>query len=193
MTKPMMFRLAPAMLAATLGFPAIAAAQAVTPSAPTMTPPSREAPDATPAPAPQSPASRSPASRAPASHTPHAAAQRAPDKQADRVEARIADLRTKLKITPAQTPQWDAFANVMRENARGMDSAFESRSSGRPKMNAVENMQSYSTLADQHAQDLRKLTPAFADLYNIMSEEQKRNADEVFRSSGVAGGPRRGR
>jgi hypothetical protein len=193
MTKPMMFRLAPAMLAATLGFPAIAAAQAVTPSAPTMTPPSREAPDATPAPAPQSPASRSPASRAPASHTPHAAAQRAPDKQADRVEARIADLRTKLKITPAQAPQWDAFANVMRENARGMDSAFESRSSGRPKMNAVENMQSYSTLADQHAQDLRKLTPAFADLYNVMSEEQKRNADEVFRSSGVAGGPRRGR
>jgi protein CpxP len=193
MTKPMMFRLAPAMLVATLGFPAIAAAQAVTPSTPTMTPPSREAPDGpvptapnvTPAPAPRSPASRAPAS--------HAAAQRAPAKQADRVEARIAELRTKLKITPAQSLQWDAFANVMRDNARGMDSAFESRSSGRPKMNAVENMQSYSTLADQHAQDLRKLTPAFADLYNVMSDEQKRNADEVFRSSGVAGGPRRGR
>ncbi len=108
-------------------------------------------------------------------------------------EARITELHAKLKITPAQTPQWDAYAAVMRDNARGMGTAFETRGTGRPKMNAVENMQSYAALAEQHAQDLRRLAPAFAGVYNVMSDDQKRNADEVFRDQRLNGGSRRNR
>ena len=39
---------------------------------------------------------------------------------ADHVEGRIAVLKAELKITEAQLPQWNAFADALRENARRM-------------------------------------------------------------------------
>lgn len=183
MTKHRMFLLAPAMIAAALAFPDIATAQAVMPGTPTMTPPAREA---VPGPVPAVPNATAPAPARRAVQP----ARAAPAKPTDRVEARITELHAKLKITPAQTPQWDAFAAVMRDNARDMHTAFETRTTGRTKMNAVENMQSYAVLAEQHAQDLRRLAPAFAGVYNVMSDDQKRNADEVFRAQRADVGPR---
>src|SRR4051812_13622448 len=57
------------------------------------------------------------------------APQRAPAKPAETapaqgggIDAQIADLQKKLRITPAQQPQFDAFAQVMRQNAKQMDS-----------------------------------------------------------------------
>lgn len=46
-----------------------------------------------------------------------------------RVEGRIAFLRTELQITEAQTPAWNAFADVLRAQARGME-AMRSRMMG---------------------------------------------------------------
>ena len=45
----------------------------------------------------------------------------------ERVEARIKELHAQLRITPAEEPQWNEFAQVMRENARDMDQAFMQR------------------------------------------------------------------
>src|SRR5690606_27478455 len=39
----------------------------------------------------------------------------------ERVEARLAYMKTALKITEAQQPQWDAFAGVMRKQAKEAD------------------------------------------------------------------------
>ena len=39
---------------------------------------------------------------------------------ADHVEGRIAFLKAELNITEAQTTQWNAFADALRENARRM-------------------------------------------------------------------------
>ena len=41
-----------------------------------------------------------------------------------RVEEHIKELRAQLQITPAEQPQWEQFANVMRENARAHGSAI---------------------------------------------------------------------
>jgi protein CpxP len=186
MTQFRIFRAAPALLAATLAFaPTLAGAQAVTPSTP-LTQPSREAPGA---PAPVATTAPTPN---PAPAAKHAAARKPAMKPTERVEERINDLHAKLKITPAQAPQWNAFAEVMRANAQGMETAYEARTTGRQKMTAVENMQSYATIADQHAADLRKLAPAFAEVYRVMSDDQKRNADTVFRAP-ESGGTRRSR
>ena len=38
-----------------------------------------------------------------------------------RTEQRLADLHSKLQITPAQEPQWQKFAQAMRDNGRKMD------------------------------------------------------------------------
>ena len=34
------------------------------------------------------------------------------------VESRIADLHSRLHITPEQSQQWDPFAQMMRDNAK---------------------------------------------------------------------------
>src|ERR1700722_20305762 len=97
------------------------------------------------------------------------------------VAQRITDLHTSLKITPAQQPQWDQFAAVMRDNARVMDSNFKARIKAMPSMTAPENMQSYAQLAANHAQDVQKLVSVFQALYDTMSDSQKQTADEIFR------------
>src|SRR3954467_14413437 len=42
-----------------------------------------------------------------------------------RVEARLAYARTALKITDAQQPQWENFANVLRKQARERDQRMQ--------------------------------------------------------------------
>src|ERR1700756_3235145 len=101
----------------------------------------------------------------------------------ERVEHRINELHAQLRITPAEEPQWNEFAQVMRENARDMDEAFIQRAQQYPTMNAVQNMQSYEQISEQHAQRLQKLVPAFQKLYDAMPDQQKRLADQVFRAN----------
>ena len=107
-----------------------------------------------------------------------------PGKNAEeRVERRIKELHSQLQITPAEEPQWNEFAQVMRENARDMDQAFMHRAQQFPRMNAVQNMQSYEQLSREHAQRVEKLVPAFQKLYDAMPDRQKRLADQVFRAN----------
>lgn len=107
-----------------------------------------------------------------------------PGKNAEeRVENRIRELHAQLRITSAEEPQWNQFAEVMRDNARSMDQAFKERAQSFESMNAVQNMQSYEKLAQAHAQDLEKLVPAFQNLYDAMPDQQKQLADQVFRTN----------
>jgi periplasmic protein CpxP/Spy len=101
----------------------------------------------------------------------------------ERVERRIKELHTQLRITPAEEPQWNQFAQVMRENARDMDQAFMQRAQQYPAMNAVQNMQSFEQIAEDHARRVEKLVPAFQSLYDAMPDQQKRLADQVFRAN----------
>jgi CBS-domain-containing membrane protein len=99
----------------------------------------------------------------------------------DRVEQRIKELHERLQITPQQESQWKAFAGVMRANAQHMDQLLSDRIKNRQNMNAVENMRSYTAMADAHAQDMQQLQTAFEALYNSFSDSQKKLADEAFR------------
>jgi hypothetical protein len=133
--------------------------------------------------------SQSPATQAATPPPPAAAASPmadhpVPGKNAEeRVEARIKELHAQLHITPAEEPLWNEFAQAMRENAREMDQVFMQRAQQFPTMNAVQNMQSYEQIAEEHAQAVQKLVPAFQKLYDAMPDQQKRLADQVFRAN----------
>ena len=108
----------------------------------------------------------------------------APGKTAQqRVEQRIRELQAQLQITPAEEAQWNLFATTMRENAAQMDRALTQRGRQYASMNALQNLQSYAELAQDHAQQLQKLAAAFGNLYDAMPEQQKRMADEAFREN----------
>src|ERR1700692_1364908 len=98
-----------------------------------------------------------------------------PPSPAERVEQHISEMHAQLHITPAQQVQWDQFAQVMRGNAAAMDQMVGQRGAIVASMTAPENMQSYAQIAQQHAQNMQKLSAAFQTLYSSLSDEQKKN------------------
>ena len=106
------------------------------------------------------------------------------------IERRISELHSKLKVTPSEEGQFSAFADVMRENARHLDGLAGQHAQAVSSGSAVDQMKSYATLAQAHAEDVQRLVPAFSNLYDVLTPEQKKAADQSFKSFGQ--GPKRG-
>jgi len=137
------------------------------------------APAASGTPAKTAPAvSGTPAKAAP---TDSGAPPRVRRSQVQRTEARIADLQKALKITPDQQGVWNALVQVMKDNAKEMDELRKARTKSRRDMNAVEDLQNYCQVTETHLAGMKKMLPAFEALYNSMSDEQKKNADALFK------------
>ncbi|WP_254916137.1 Spy/CpxP family protein refolding chaperone [Pandoraea sp. PE-S2T-3] len=100
------------------------------------------------------------------------------------VETRISSLHTRLQITSAQESLWLPVAQIMRDNANTMQTLLHARNDGASHMSATDDLHSYGQIAEAHADGIKKLTPAFESLYNSMSDVQKHNADQIFRSEG---------
>ena len=100
---------------------------------------------------------------------------------AEAVNHRIADLHRRLHITADEETQWNAVVQVMRDDANAVEAAGKARQEKIATMSALDNLRSFQQLAQTHADGLNKLAEAFAPLYAAMSDEQKKNADAVFR------------
>lgn len=98
------------------------------------------------------------------------------------MERRIDELHARLAIKRHQEPQWHAFARVMRENAREMDRVYRERAEHLPRMNALQDLESYARLERIRSHDVQRLVPAFSRLYAVLSPHQKHEADEMFRT-----------
>jgi hypothetical protein len=151
----------------------------------TLLVPAAQAADTTPASPPAT--SPAPASPAPAKQPANPASTASADTAAAaRVEARIKQLHGELKIAQAEEAQWKDFTDVMRSNAREMGQAAQQIGQQADSMTALQSMQSYEQLTEANLQRLQKLLPAFAALYNAMSADQKKVADQVFRVNGAS-------
>jgi hypothetical protein len=126
------------------------------------------------------------ASKAASQATAQAAAGKARHEQ--RVEDRIKYLHTQLKITSAQETQWNAFADVMRNNGETMGKLFEQRHAS-ANASALDDMKQYAEITQAHADGTKKLVDAFEPLYNSFSPEQKKLADDTFRRQPAEGRP----
>lgn len=99
---------------------------------------------------------------------------------ADHVEARIKYLHSSLNITPEQETLWNNVAQVMLDNAKTMEELIKVRAEAKATVTPVDDLKSYSAIADGHADGLRKFIPAFEALYASMSEDQQKNAHKLF-------------
>ena len=128
-----------------------------------------------------------------------AQAQRA--ERPSRIEGRLAFLRTELKITDAQTAQWNAVAEVIRQQERTardeMRQMREAREQNRDRqVSAVERLEQRERFSAQRAERTKQLLAAVRPLYQTLSDEQKKTADELFARQGGHGrhgGHHRGR
>jgi protein CpxP len=100
----------------------------------------------------------------------------------DRVSKRITQLHAALHITAEQETLWQQFADVMRDNARKMDQDYKDRAARFANLSALENLQSYAQIAQEHADDTQRLVAAFQPLYTAMPDAQKKIADQAFRN-----------
>ncbi len=93
----------------------------------------------------------------------------------------ITHLHQELKITPAQESLFQKVADVMRENAETMGSMAKQRADAAKTATAVDDLKSYAAISDAHADGTKKMITAFQPLYDSMSEDQKKTADQEFR------------
>jgi hypothetical protein len=98
------------------------------------------------------------------------------------IEQQINDLRRRLNITQAQQAQFDAFAQAMRQNSQTMDGLAQQEQQ-KPSRTAVEDLQSTIKLSEAEVEGLKRLLPPLQALYDSLSDQQKRTADQVLANS----------
>ena len=96
------------------------------------------------------------------------------------VDKHIKELYAKLKITSAEESQWNDVAKTMRDNAKDLDRAIDKRDGNVASATAIDDLNAYADIAQAHASGVKKLASVFSALYSAMSDDQKKEADEVF-------------
>jgi protein CpxP len=103
------------------------------------------------------------------------------------VEHHITDLHAKLRITAAEESQWKEVADTMRDNAKTMDKAIDKHDASLASATAIDELNAYADTAQAHATGVKKLAKSFSGLYSMMSDDQKKEADEIFSHRGHEG------
>jgi protein CpxP len=136
------------------------------------------------------PPATAPAATAPAGDVPAAKAH-SPKARATPVDVpvnqRITQMRQELKITAAQQPDWDAFAQVMRDNVTSVEKSYKQRRASVATMSAPDNMRNFAQIEQGRAENIQKLAVSFQTLYDGMSDDQKKTADVMFSHYGDRG------
>jgi hypothetical protein len=105
---------------------------------------------------------------------------------ADHIDGRIAYLKAELKITEAQAPQWNAFADALRSSAA---QARHLRAAARGRMMPSGDLPARLASQEQSLRDrldlLHQEGPPLLALYVALSDEQKRTADQLLAAGGM--------
>jgi hypothetical protein len=96
------------------------------------------------------------------------------------VEGRIASLKTELKITDAQTPAWNRFAEALRATAGSMNAMYEQMMQSGATATLSARLERRETMLSTHLNRVKALKEALGPLYASFSEEQKKIADSMM-------------
>lgn len=106
----------------------------------------------------------------------------------EHIDGQLAYLKTELKITPEQTVQWNVFADVFRtdkeKNARLCKSTENDQT--RSKMRSASLPDAIEMMAVRLTARLkssRAMEAAIRPLYEVLSPEQKKTADEIMKGA----------
>ena len=96
---------------------------------------------------------------------------------------RVAALKTALKITEAQMPAWNKFAESLVASAKSMEEAMERMHKQMMQSGAAvslpEKLEHHAKMAAGHLASLQAIKAALDPLYASFSDEQKKLADGV--------------
>jgi hypothetical protein len=107
----------------------------------------------------------------------------------ERIEGRLAFLKTELQITDAQAPQWNAVADLLRERAKAAQTrraahrerhhqhAAGQKREPRP---LTERLGRVEKMMEQRLVEMRRFKATVEPLYAVMSESQRKTADQLL-------------
>ena len=106
------------------------------------------------------------------------------DQMLDRVDGRLAFLKTELKITEEQMPSWDELAGVIRStaeshNALMQDMLKEFQDGEFVKKPLPERLAYQQSHLEARLEQVKTVRAAVEKLYAKLSDEQKQAADEI--------------
>ncbi|GAB4358465.1 MAG: hypothetical protein Kow0026_19450 [Oricola sp.] len=122
-----------------------------------------------------------------------------PDAMLDRIDGRLAFLKTELKITEAQSAAWDEMAETIKTTAEAHNALMQSmmeqmRNGDYDKMPLPERLDLRASHMEAQLDQLKALKASVDKLYAVLDEEQKKAADEiVLPTMGMGAGPMGGR
>ena len=99
---------------------------------------------------------------------------------ADRVEGRIAFLRTELKITDAQQKPWNDFAQSLRANARNLGDMRSMMAPNAATQTLAQRLDQQEKWYVARLEGIRALERTTSELYGALSDEQKKTADQIL-------------
>ena len=105
---------------------------------------------------------------------------------ADHVEGRIAFIKAELNITEAQMPQWNAFADALRKNARRMGGMPAMMMQGGmmgqdgASVSAPDQLDRMEKMMMAMLETIKATRAALAPLYAVLTDEQKKVADQLI-------------
>jgi hypothetical protein len=110
---------------------------------------------------------------------------RGSDSMLERIEGRLAFMRAELK---AQVPAWNQLADIIRAAAKQLNERMNSVFFGEPKTlpERVELQEQFMTL---RLEETKSIKAALKSLYDVLSHEQKKEADEMVIPMIGIGGP----
>ena len=101
---------------------------------------------------------------------------------AEHIEGRLAFLKTELKITGAQLPLWNAFAQAMRDNATAMQAMPHTMMGKNKAATLPDKLAARETMLAARLEVVSKLKAGADSLYMALDTDQKKTAHEIMLS-----------
>ncbi len=96
------------------------------------------------------------------------------------VDGRLAYLKGELGITDAQTKAWDAYAAAVKTRTELMQGMHATMVETMQKGTATERMDARIAGMEAMLDSLKALKPATEGLYSVLTDEQKKVADDLI-------------
>lgn len=100
----------------------------------------------------------------------------------EHVEGRIAFLKAEFGITEAQLPKWTAYADALRATAKTMRGAMMNGMGGGKPMAMPARMDAMVAMMTARLETLKSTTAAAKALYAVLTDAQKKLADDLIMS-----------
>jgi hypothetical protein len=100
------------------------------------------------------------------------------------VEGRIAFVKAELAITDAQKGAWDAYADAIKHNLHNMQDMASTMRTVIEAKTPVERLDAHLAAMEGRIKALQDVKPTLVKLYEELTAEQKRKADEILTAMG---------